>query len=175
MISPASCAPRAPACRRAPCGLRRRCGSTWIVTPFAAVTTSCGLIGARADVVLGDREPAVDCDTAPRSSREREQRADRDGAALHVLVHVVHALVRLEIDAAGVETDALADERDVRRAPLRAAAADSAGARCRRRAAALPRATARNAPAPSARSAASSSQRICQPVAARELARCARR
>ena len=42
---------------------------------------------------------------------EREQRAERDGAALHVRVHVEHAEERLQIRAAGVEQDALADER----------------------------------------------------------------
>ena len=36
--------------------------------------------------------------------------AERHGAALHVGVHVEHALVRLEVRAAGVETHAFADE-----------------------------------------------------------------
>ena len=75
-----------------------------------------------------------------RSSRERDQRRQRHRAAGHVGVHVEHRAVRLEIDAAGVEQDALADQRDVRaRAPLRRRAGrGSAGARCRRRAPALP-------------------------------------
>ena len=70
-------------------------------------------VGARADLVLRDGEPAVDRDRQP-AAREREQRAERDRAALHVAVHQVHAAVRLQVDAAGVEADALADQREPR-------------------------------------------------------------
>ena len=70
-------------------------------------------VGARADLVLGQCQPAVDVEARP-DSRAGEQRADGDRAALHVAVHQVHALVGLEVDAAGVEADALADERDRR-------------------------------------------------------------
>jgi hypothetical protein len=76
---------------------------------------------ARTDLVFGDREPAINVVRSAQLT-ECEQRADRDGAALHVRVHVVHALVRFEIDAAGIETDAFADEREPSRlASLRCA------------------------------------------------------
>ena len=56
-------------------------------------------VGARADLVLRDCEPAVDFDphAAPR---QREQGPDGDRAALHVAMHQVHAAVGLEINAA---------------------------------------------------------------------------
>ena len=44
--------------------------------------------------------------------RQRQQRARGHGAALHVAVHRVHAAMGLEVDAARVEADALADQRD---------------------------------------------------------------
>ena len=43
-----------------------------------------------SDLVLGDREPAVDS-VWRAEPRQGEQRAERDGAALHVAVHQVHA------------------------------------------------------------------------------------
>ncbi len=76
-------------------------------------------ISARADLVLRDCEPAIDLERHP-APRERKQCSDRDGAALHVAVHQVHAAVRLEIHPARVETDALADECEASRdAPSR--------------------------------------------------------
>ena len=88
-------------------------------------------IGARADVVLGDREPAIDVEWRIELI-EREQRSQRHGAALHVLVHEVHALVRLQIDAAGIEANSFADERDVARVPCCDRARVDGCARCRR-------------------------------------------
>ena len=52
---------------------------------------------------------------------ERDERRQRDRAAGHVGVHVEHRAVRLEIHAAGVEQDPLADQRDI--GPRRARAA----------------------------------------------------
>ena len=49
----------------------------------------------------------------PRSAAPSVGRDDRGGAA-HVLAHQLHAVARLDRDAAGVERDALADEHDVR-------------------------------------------------------------
>ena len=49
-----------------------------------------------------------------RSSCERHERRERHRAAGHVGVHVEHASVGLEVHAAGVEQDALADQRDIR-------------------------------------------------------------
>ncbi len=66
------------------------------------------------DLVLGEREPALDR-IRRFESRQCEQRADRDRAALHVAVHRVHAAVGLEVDAARVEADAFAHERDAAR------------------------------------------------------------
>ena len=43
---------------------------------------------------------------------QQPHQADDDGGAGHVPFHVVHAGGRLDRDAAGVEGDALADERD---------------------------------------------------------------
>jgi hypothetical protein len=42
--------------------------------------------------------------------RERE----RGGRSPHVLLHVEHGGVGLDVEAAGVETDAFADQRDMR-------------------------------------------------------------
>jgi hypothetical protein len=69
------------------------------------------LVCLRADTVLGDRQPGVD---GPRVAqfRQRDQRRQRNGAAAHVGVHVQHALVRLQVGAARVEAQPLADQRD---------------------------------------------------------------
>ena len=69
-----------------------------------------------------------------RSSRQRDERRERHRAAGHVGVHVEHRAMRLQIHAAGIEENALADEGDVGRGrrvatPRRPVSAD---ARCRR-------------------------------------------
>ena len=67
------------------------------------------LVGAAADVVFRQRQPAVNgvfCTAAA----QRQQGAECHRAALHVLVHAVHVFRRLDVDAAGVEADALADQ-----------------------------------------------------------------
>src|SRR6185436_4127621 len=66
----------------------------------------------RTDFVLCDREPAIDVVRRAQLT-EREHRADCDGAALHVRMHVVHALVRFQVDPARVEADALTYESNV--------------------------------------------------------------
>ena len=48
-----------------------------------------------------------------RSSRERDERRERHRAAGHVGMHVEHRAMRLQIHAAGVEQDPLADQRHV--------------------------------------------------------------
>jgi hypothetical protein len=47
--------------------------------------------------------------------RQRDQSGEGDRAAGHVDMHVEHGAVCLEVDAAGVEQDALAHQRDVGR------------------------------------------------------------
>ena len=46
------------------------------------------------------------------AARERMHEADDAGRAAHVALHVLHAGGRLDRNAAGIETDALADEGD---------------------------------------------------------------
>ena len=99
--------------------------------PSTAVDEVLRLVRVGGQAVLGDREPRVDRERDAQL-REREQRAERDGAALHVGVHVEHADERLEIRAARVEHDAFADEREARRRDARRAGSANAG--CRRRA-----------------------------------------
>ena len=119
---------------------------TWIVVPSTRGHEILRLVGvdARRFSVI-----ASHASIAERYSQlgERQQRAERHGAALHVRVHVEHADEGLQVRAARVEDHAFADEREARGARRRSV--DSAGARCRHRASALPRATAKNAPAPS--------------------------
>ena len=69
------------------------------------------MVSARADVVARDREPAIDIDRQAHA-RSREQYAQRHRGAIHVFVHRVHVARRLEIVPAGIEADALADQRD---------------------------------------------------------------
>ncbi len=45
-----------------------------------------------------------------RSACKCIEAAERHGAAFHVGVHVQHALVRLQVRAAGIEANALADQ-----------------------------------------------------------------
>ncbi len=78
-----------------------------------------GFVGLRTDVIFGQRQPAIDGEI-DLEQRQRQQRAERHGAAFHVFVHAVHGLGRLEIDPAGVEADAFADQGQLgfRRAAL---------------------------------------------------------
>ena len=76
------------------------------------------LVRVRAEAILRDREPRIDAERNAQLG-ECEQCAERDGAALHVGVHVEHAQERLQVRAAGVEDDALADEGQRRRRDAR--------------------------------------------------------
>ena len=49
----------------------------------------------------------------PACHHHVRERQDGGGAA-HVLLHQQHAARRLDVEAAGIETDALADQRDFR-------------------------------------------------------------
>ena len=61
-------------------------------------------------MVLRDGQPAVDVDRQ-LLLRGGEQDAERHRRAVHVLVHAVHVARGLEVVPAGVEADALADQR----------------------------------------------------------------
>ena len=82
--------------------------------------------------------------------RDRAHRADDGGAAGHVVLHPLHAVGRLDRDAAGVEGDALADEAEHRRRRrarriVPHARSRAAARRCRaRRRAAVPSRAARS-------------------------------
>ena len=60
-------------------------------------------------MVGADRQPAFDRERRLEPGQGR-QRSQRHRAAFHVLVHAHHVVVGLEVDAAGVETDALAHQ-----------------------------------------------------------------
>ncbi|MNC84591.1 hypothetical protein D3C83_01490 [compost metagenome] len=68
------------------------------------------LVGARAQMVLGDREPAVEIDRQPRFGGG-EQDAERNRRTVHVFVHAVHVAGGFQIVPAGIEADAFADQR----------------------------------------------------------------
>ena len=82
--------------------------------------------GAGQDVARLDRACRPACSrpsgTTPidldrrAEQRDRAHRADHGGAAGHVVLHPLHALGRLDRDAAGVEGDAFADQPEDRRA-----------------------------------------------------------
>ena len=80
--------------------------------------------------------------------RKRPHRADHGRAARHVVLHLLHAVGRLDGDAAGVEGDALADQAQVAPWPLRRSPGGSA-ARSGTGGSALPCATPSSAPMPS--------------------------
>ncbi len=134
---------------------------TWIVVPLTAVTRSCDLYASLDEAVLRDREPRVH---AVRNAqlREREQRPKRHGAALHVRVHVEHAEERFPDSCRPCRTSRLCrPTRGARRRWPRGAIA----CKCKMPASrvALPRATAKNAPAPSWPSARSPKKRLPMP------------
>ena len=67
-------------------------------------------VGARTDVVLRQRQPAVDVDLE-FCRRRRSEYAQRHRRTVHVFMHALHVARRLQVVAAGVETDAFADQR----------------------------------------------------------------
>ena len=84
---------------------------TSIVVPSSARTMSPGLDRAVAGQVLGRPDHAEHADRHLELG-ERGDRLDHRGAAAHVELHVVHRPRRLERQAAGVERDRLADQRE---------------------------------------------------------------
>ena len=104
---------RARACRRAPCGLRHRCARPEWSRRSRRVTTSCGRNACAPISILGDGEPAIDVVTARRARLSASSVPTATALPCMSVVHVVHALVRFEIDAAGIEADAFADQREV--------------------------------------------------------------
>ena len=111
---------------------------TSTVLPDRAPQHVAGLHRAAAGHVLGRRHDADDADRRLQQ-RDRAQRGDHGGAAGHVVLHPLHAVGRLDRDAAGVERDALADQAEdevgrragrlVARAPASAAARRCRGPR----------------------------------------------
>ena len=99
--------------------------------------------------------------------------ADRHGAALHVDMHVEHALVGLQIGAAGVEADPLAHQAHGAQPLPCTPSASRSGRKARRTIpasrVALPCDTARKAPAPSRFSCALAVELEPQPQPPREL------
>ena len=77
--------------------------------PLSGRRPYSGEKGVRADFILSDGEPAIDV-VRHVETTQREQRADGDGAALHVFVHLVHALMGLQINTPRVKTNTLADQ-----------------------------------------------------------------
>ena len=70
------------------------------------------LIGFGADVVLRDGQPAINLDWQ-FALRRCQQYTQHHCRAIHVLMHAVHILCRLEVVAAGIKADALAHQRNV--------------------------------------------------------------
>ena len=68
------------------------------------------LVRARPDVVLRQRQPAVDVDLQFRRGRRHEY-AQRHRGTVHVFVHAVHVTRRLQVVATGIKADALAHQR----------------------------------------------------------------
>src|SRR3546814_14050103 len=68
-------------------------------------------LGVAVDRVLDRRHHDHEVDRQLHLHR-RDERADDGGAAAHVVLHLLDAALGLEIDAAGVEGDALADQRE---------------------------------------------------------------
>ena len=88
---------------------------TSTVLPLAPVRTSPGLMRASAGHVLGHRHDADHAD-GRAEQRDGAHGADDGRAAGHVVLHPLHAVGRLDRDAAGVERDALPDQPEDRRA-----------------------------------------------------------
>ena len=68
----------------------------------------------RRDRVLDDRDQRPQAEIKPRLHDHPRQR-QRGRRPAHVLFHEFHARGRLDVEAAGVERDALADDRNFRR------------------------------------------------------------
>ena len=117
-VAPSCCAYQSPSPR-----ISRPSASVLItstVLPLAAGQHVAGLHRPAAGHVLGRRHDADDADRRLEQG-DRAHRADDGGAAGHVVLHPLHAVGRLDRDAAGVEGDALADEPEHRRLRARPA------------------------------------------------------
>ena len=88
-----------------------------LVRPPTWRTTSPGRYDARADRVLGARDERGHPDRQAAARGDQPQRAEHGRPAGHVGVHRRHAVAGLDVQPAGVEGDALADEHDVRARP----------------------------------------------------------
>ena len=82
--------------------------------PLAAAQDVAGAHRRGGDRVLDDRDQHAQADVEPRLHDQPRQR-QRRGRAAHVLLHQPHAARRLDVEAAAVEGDALADQRHLRR------------------------------------------------------------
>ena len=76
------------------------------------VMMSPGLYALPLGQVVGRGDDAGDAHRQ-RQHRRRLDRADHRRGAAHVELHLLHLLGRLDGDAAGVEGDAFADQRDM--------------------------------------------------------------
>jgi hypothetical protein len=78
-----------------------------------------GLVAAGRDRVLGDRQDQRQPVARPLGGQHPERAQDR-GRAAHVRLHALHEAALLQVQPAGVEGDALADQGDVARSVGRA-------------------------------------------------------
>ena len=69
--------------------------------------------GGAGDGVFDRRDQDAQPDRQPRGE-DHVGEAERIGGAAHVLLHEEHAARRLDVEAAGIEADALADDGDLR-------------------------------------------------------------
>ena len=81
------------------------------VLPAPARQHVAGAKGVAGDAVLGRRDQDAQAQVEPRRHDHVTER-QRGGGAAHVLLHQQHAAGRLDVEAAGIEADALADQRD---------------------------------------------------------------
>eukprot|EP00047_Mylnosiga_fluctuans_P003067 m.227297 g.227297 ORF g.227297 m.227297 type:complete len:555 (-) comp11567_c0_seq1:330-1994(-) len=78
----------------------------------AGLDNLVGHVGIRADAVAHERELADDADVFGAQAREHREEADDSRGAALVAVHASHVAAVLDVGAAGVVGDALADEED---------------------------------------------------------------
>ena len=154
---------------------------TSTVSPLRLGRMSPGRIAGAGDRVLDRRHQQPQPQVEPEPHHHVGE-AHRGGRAAHVLLHQPHRGRRLDVEPAGVEADALADQRHLRRVRAgprrgRAAAAarwrrrppprSSAGSRAR--SAAAPRVTATSAPCRAAERHEGRLQRLGPHVAGRRV------
>jgi hypothetical protein len=96
------------------------------VLPAARANDVARPDGVARDGILDGRNQHAKANRRGRG-HERGCEPEHDGCAAHVFLHFEHRLARLEIEAARIEADALADERDLRRGLVAPAQIDQAG------------------------------------------------